>query len=108
MSFSLAPWVLFLIGAPLGALIRKGGFGYPMVLAIIIFMLYYVMDSMAKNIAEESSLTTLFAAWLSTMVLLPFGILLARSATRGIGLVSFDRLKNISAGIKNILKKSSR
>lgn len=108
MSFSLAPWVLFLIGAPLGALIRKGGFGYPMVLAIIIFMLYYVMDSMAKNIAEESSLTTLFAAWLSTLVLLPFGILLARSATRGIGLVSFDRLKNTWTVIKIIKKKSSR
>lgn len=91
IAFSLSCLLLFFIGAPLGALIRKGGFGLPMVMAILIFVLYFFINSFGKNIAEESSISATFGGWLATMLLAPFGIILTRRATKGIGLVNFDK-----------------
>jgi len=91
VAFSLSCLVLFFIGAPLGALIRKGGFGMPMVLAIVIFVIYFFINSLGRNIAEESSISSIFGGWLATLILLPFGIFLTRRATKGIGLVNFDK-----------------
>ena len=91
IAFSLSCLLLFFIGAPLGSLIRKGGFGLPMVMAILIFVLYFFINSFGKNIAEESSISATFGGWLATMLLAPFGIILTRRATKGIGLVNFDK-----------------
>ena len=89
-AFSLSCLVLFFIGAPLGALIRKGGFGLPMVLAILIFVLYFFVNSLGRNIAEESSISSVFGGWLATFILLPFGIMLTRRATKGTSSINFD------------------
>jgi lipopolysaccharide export system permease protein len=90
ISFSLACLVLFFIGAPLGSIIRKGGFGLPMVMAIIIFVIYFFISQLGKNLAEESAITSLFGSWLSTLILLPFGVLLTRRATQGMGVFNLD------------------
>lgn len=68
--------VLFLIGAPLGSLIRKGGFGIPMLIAIIIFVIYFFIGVMAKGMAENGKISPLLGGWLSTIIMLPFGLLL--------------------------------
>lgn len=92
ISFALACVVLFFIGAPLGAIIRKGGFGLPMLMAILIFVIYFFIGQLGKNLAEESALSASFASWLSTLILLPFGILLTRRATKGMGIFNVDVL----------------
>ena len=102
ISFSLACLVLFFIGAPFGSIIRKGGFGLPMIMAITIFVIYFFISQLGKNLAEESAISALFGSWLSTIILLPFGFLLTRRATKGMGIFNID---NLFVGIKNLIKK---
>jgi len=90
-AFSLSCLMLFFIGAPLGSLIRKGGFGTPMVLAILIFVGYFFINSLSRNIAEESSISSAFGGWLATLILLPFGLILTIRATKGTRLVNLDK-----------------
>lgn len=90
IAFSFACLVLFFIGAPLGSIIRKGGFGLPMVMAIIIFVVYFFISSFGRNLAEESAISASVGGWLSTIILLPFGILLTRRAAKDKGIFSID------------------
>ncbi len=85
LALALSVLLLFIIGAPLGALIKKGGFGLPMVFGIIIYMIYFFLSSFAINLAEESSISHVWGGWLSTLVLAPFGIylLVSTSTDRG-------------------------
>ncbi|MGV8946437.1 MAG: LptF/LptG family permease [Lutibacter sp.] len=92
ISFSLACLVLFFIGAPLGSIIRKGGFGLPMIMAIIVFVIYFFISQLGRNLSEESAISALFGSWLSTLILLPFGILLTRRATKGMGIFNVDAI----------------
>jgi len=102
ISFSLACLVLFFIGAPLGSIIRKGGFGLPMIMAITIFVIYFFISQLGKNLSEESAVTALFGSWLSTLILLPFGILLTRRATKGMGIFNID---SVFDSIKKLFNK---
>lgn len=101
-AFSLSCILLFFIGAPLGFLIRKGGFGLPMVMAILIFVIYFFINSMAKNIAEESSISSTIGGWLSSMIIFPIGVYLTRRASKGTASFNFDAL---SLAIKAIIKR---
>ncbi|WP_299521664.1 LptF/LptG family permease [uncultured Lutibacter sp.] len=105
ISFSLACLVLFFIGAPLGSIIRKGGFGLPMIMAIVIFVIYFFISKLGGNLSEESAISALFGSWLSTLILLPFGILLTRRATQGMGIFNIDsildNLKKLFIKIEN-------
>lgn len=92
ISFALACLVLFFIGAPLGSIIRKGGFGLPMIMAIFIFVIYFFISQFGKNLAEESAISAFVGSWISTIILLPFGILLTRRATKGMGIFNIDAL----------------
>jgi lipopolysaccharide export system permease protein len=103
ISFSLACLVLFFIGAPLGSIIRKGGFGLPMVMAITIFVIYFFISQLGKNLSEESAISALLGSWLSTIILLPFGILLTRRATKGMGIFNIDARFNKAQKIFNKL-----
>ncbi len=94
IAFALACLVLFFIGAPLGSIIRKGGFGLPMVLAIIVFVTYYFINQFSKNLAEESAITAPLASWISTIILLPIGLYITRMATKGKMFAGFNGLKN--------------
>ncbi len=84
--------ILFFIGAPLGALIRKGGIGLPLIIAILIFLTYHFIGLFAKNSAEDSSLDPVFATWLSTLIVLPFSIYLTNRATKDRALLDFDSI----------------
>ena len=90
LAYSLACLVLFFIGAPLGSIIRKGGFGFPMILAIVIFVIYYFISTFGKNMAQSSSITAVLGGWLSTLILLPFGLFLMRRATQDKGIFNVD------------------
>ncbi|WP_339792296.1 LptF/LptG family permease [uncultured Imperialibacter sp.] len=72
--------VMFFIGAPLGSIIKKGGFGLPVILSIGFFIIFYVVSIMSEKYAREGLLDGAVAAWMPNMVLLPFGAFFLRQA----------------------------
>lgn len=72
--------VLFFVGAPLGALIRKGGFGAPVVIAALIFMLYFILISIGDNLADTGSISPFIGMWLAAILFTPVAILFTRAA----------------------------
>lgn len=93
--------ILFFVGAPLGALIRKGGIGLPMVIAILLFLTYHFIGIFATNSAKNGGFNPIIAPWFSTLIMLPLGIFLTRRATADKGLFEFD---NILEPIKRAFK----
>jgi lipopolysaccharide export system permease protein len=73
--------ILFFVGAPLGAIIRKGGLGLPLVVAVIIFLVFHVTSFTLERLARELILTPLAGMWLPSMIMLPFGIFLTYKST---------------------------
>lgn len=72
--------VLFFIGAPLGAIVRRGGFGAPVVIAALLFMVYFVLITTGEALAENGTVSPFVGMWFATMILMPIAILLMRSA----------------------------
>ena len=94
--------VLFFVGAPLGAIIRKGGMGLPMVIAILVFLTYHFIGIFAKNSAQDGTMSPVLASWLSTLVMLPVGIFFTYRATTDQGLLAFG---NLIEPFNKLLKK---
>lgn len=90
LAFSVACLVLFFIGTPLGSIIRKGGFGLPMIMAIIIFVIYFFISTLGKNMAESNTISPFLGGWLASIVLLPFGVFLMIRATKDKGIFNVD------------------
>lgn len=80
ISLSLACLVLFLIGAPLGSIIRKGGLGNAMISSIVFFMLFYFISNTGEKFVKEGQWSAFTGMWLSTFVLLPIGLFLTYKA----------------------------
>jgi lipopolysaccharide export system permease protein len=100
--------ILFFVGAPLGAIIRKGGMGLPMVVAISIFLTYHFLGIFAKNSAQNGKLIPFIGSWLSTFIMLPLGIWLTYRATTDQGLFSFGNFFSSASGFfKNLLGKKN-
>lgn len=89
-ALALSCIILFFVGAPLGAIIRKGGIGLPMVLAIILFLTYYFVGVFAENYAKEGNIHPVLGAWVSTLIMLPLGIYLTKRATADKGGMNFS------------------
>ena len=87
-TLSVACFVLFLIGAPFGSIVRKGGLGLPLVASVIFFVLYYVINTICIKAIRETALPP-YGMWISTLAMLPLGIFLTLKATTDSGL--FDR-----------------
>lgn len=79
-TLSFACLIFFFIGAPLGAIIRKGGLGAPVVISVIMFIIYYIIDNTGYKMAREGLWTSIQGMWLSSSVLLPVGIFLTYKA----------------------------
>ena len=88
-ALALSCIILFFVGAPLGAIIRKGGIGLPMVIAIILFLAYYFIGVFAGNYAKEGNIHPILGAWLSTLIMLPLSVYLTKRATADRGLMDF-------------------
>ncbi|MEO6833487.1 MAG: LptF/LptG family permease, partial [Chitinophagaceae bacterium] len=72
--------LLFLIGAPLGAIIRKGGLGLPVVSGIAFFVIYFILSKTGEQLTTSGSLPAWFGMWLSTIMLLPIAFFMIRQA----------------------------
>jgi lipopolysaccharide export system permease protein len=81
-SMSIACFVLFLIGAPLGSIIRKGGIGTPLVFAVIFFVIFFLLNNFGKKFVKEAVMAPVWGIWLATIVLVPIGIFLTYKAMR--------------------------
>jgi lipopolysaccharide export system permease protein len=89
-TFSIACFLLFFIGAPLGAIIRKGGLGMPAIISTLFFILYWIISFIGEKYAAEGVLPVWQGMWIASVILLPIGIFLTRKATNDASLLDVD------------------
>ncbi len=108
MKYSMAVvCVIFVfIGAPMGAIIRKGGFGYPILVSIIFFILFVVLMIFCRRFAEKFIIPGVWAAWIPCLVLFPVGIMLTLAAMRDASMIRLDTIGKNIAGLFHFLKKT--
>jgi len=94
--------VLFFIGAPLGAIIRKGGLGLPVVVSVAFFLIYHVISTVGEKSAKEGNLSPFLGMWLAIIILTPLGLFLTYKATIDSALFDVDIYKNF---FKKFFKK---
>ena len=82
ISIAIACIVMFLIGAPLGSIIRKGGFSVPLLVSIILFVIYYVITIIGEKSAKDLAITPIEGMWIANFIFLPISILLIYHALR--------------------------
>lgn len=97
--------LLFFIGAPLGAIIRKGGLGLPVVIAVVFFLIYHILTTVSEKSAKEGSLDPVFGMWLSIIILTPLGIFLTYKATVDSALFDLDYYKQL---LVSLFKKKEK
>lgn len=90
ITYSLACLMFFFIGAPLGAIIRKGGLGFPVVIAVIIFIVYYIIDTFGMKVGREGEMPVWLGMWLSTFVLAPLGVFFTIKSNNDSTVFNFD------------------
>ncbi len=100
-TFPVACIIFFFIGAPLGAIIGKGGIGMPVVATVLFFVLYYMLDTFGYNLSYNGTWEPWFGMWFSTMCLSPFGVFLTYKASRDSASLNIDA---ITLRIKQIFK----
>ncbi len=89
-TLSIACLVLFFIGVPLGAIIRKGGLGMPVVISIVFFIIFHILSITGEKLANEGEIDTAIGMWMATLILLPVGIFLTYKATVDSALFDLD------------------
>ena len=92
-TLSAACIVLFLIGAPLGAIIRKGGLGMPVVVSVIFFLLYYIIKTIGEKSAKEGNVPPILGSWIAIIIVLPIGIFLTYKAATDSALFDMELYK---------------
>ena len=107
-TLSIACLILFFIGAPLGAIIRKGGLGMPVVVSMIFFLLYYVISITGEKIAREGDITPLEGMWVSSFILFPVGIFLTYKASRDSVILDTSKYVAWGKAIVNFIKMKSK
>ena len=104
-TLSFACFVLFLIGAPLGSIIRKGGLGTPLVLAIIFFVIFFLLNNFGEKLAKSGQWDVFSGMWMSSIILIPFGLFLTYKAMRDSQLFNQEFYYRLLQPIKVTLQK---
>jgi len=104
-TFSIACLIMFFIGAPLGAIVRKGGLGMPVVISIIFFLTYYVLSITGEKMAKELIILPVYGMWFSTFVLFPLGFFFTFKATTDSALFNIDAYTGF---VKNIFIRKKK
>ena len=118
-ALTVACFVLFFVAAPLGAFIRKGGIGLPLVVAMVLFLAYYFIGLFVKNVAENNTINPALAPWIPALILLPFGVYLTARVATDKEVFHFplshkimrwieDKIKNLKQRRKHKLHKINR
>lgn len=90
LALPVSIFIFFLVGAPLGAIIRKGGLGMPIVISVIFFVIYYIISISGEKMAKEGTWSSLLGMWISSIVLFPLAVYLTNKATNDSALLDFD------------------
>jgi lipopolysaccharide export system permease protein len=96
--------VLFSIGAPLGAIIRKGGLGMPVVMSILFFLIFHIISTISEKSAKDGSLQPILGMWLAIIILTPLGVFLTYKATVDSAIFNIDNYKQF---FLKLLKKKA-
>jgi lipopolysaccharide export system permease protein len=104
-STAAACLIFLFIGAPMGAIVRKGGFGYPLLISIIFFMIFMVITIFSKNLAERAVMDATLAAWMNCLILAPFGMVITWAAMTDRKIFNVDKVKFLFQKIVSYFKK---
>jgi lipopolysaccharide export system permease protein len=104
-TLALSCIVFFFIGAPLGAIIRKGGLGVPVIVSVLVFIVYYVFDNSGMRMAKEGEWTIWFGKWISTMVLAPLAVFFTYKANKDSTVFNADAYKLLLMRIFGLREK---
>jgi lipopolysaccharide export system permease protein len=104
-TLSIACIVLFFIGAPLGAIIRKGGLGMPVVMSLVFFIFFHIFSITGEKMVKEGTLPAYQGMWMATLIYLPIGIFLTYKATKDSALFDIDAYLN---PIKNLFIRKKK
>lgn len=105
ITLSLSCIIFFFIGAPLGAIVRKGGLGYPVLISVATFVLYYIFNTSGFKMAREGEWHIWIGGWLSTMILAPLGIMFTYQSNRDSAILNIDAYKEFFRTILGIPEK---
>jgi lipopolysaccharide export system permease protein len=103
-TLSFACLILFFVGAPMGAIIRKGGLGLPVVISVLFFVIYHVTSIFGEKSAKVGDLDMFFGVWLSSIILLPIGFFLTFKATTDAPLLDADSWRKM---FRRIVKRAN-
>lgn len=95
IALTYAIIVLFFVGAPLGAIVRKGGFGAPVVIAALLFMLYFVLITVGESLVESEALSPFWGMWFASIVLTPIAFILMHAAANDSPVFDRDTWKSL-------------
>lgn len=90
LALPVSIMIFFLVGAPLGAIIRKGGLGMPIVISVIFFVIYYIISISGEKLAKEGTWDSLLGMWISSIILAPIAVYLTYKATNDSALLDID------------------
>lgn len=93
ITLALGCIIFFFIGAPLGAIVRKGGLGYPVLISVATFVLYYIFNTSGSKMAREGEWYVWIGSWLSTLILAPIGIILTYQSNKDSTILNMDAYK---------------
>lgn len=108
LVLSLACVILFLVGAPLGSIIRKGGLGTPLIAAIVFFMVFYFSTTMGEKFAKEGSMTPFAGMWMAAFILVPIGLFLTYKAMRDSQLFNKEWYFRVARPIRKVIESRRR
>ena len=104
LSRSFACLIMFLIGAPIGSIIKKGGLGMPVIVSVIFFLIYYILNTTGDKWGKEDVMDPVLAVWMSNAILLPFGFFFLRQARNDARLFEPDAYINFIQKVKKFFK----
>lgn len=104
-TLSFACFIFFFIGAPLGGIIRKGGLGMPVVVSVLLFIIYYVISMIGERAAKEGVFDVWFGTWMSSLILLPLGVLLTYKSVTDSEILNGEAYLNFGKRLKSFFKR---
>jgi lipopolysaccharide export system permease protein len=106
MARSFACLIMFLIGAPIGAIIKKGGLGMPLIVSIIFFLIFYIFNTLGEKWGRQDVVDPSIAVWISSIVLLPFGLFFLKQARNDARLFESDFYTGLVSRFKKLMKRN--
>ncbi|MDE5424195.1 LptF/LptG family permease [Ancylomarina sp. DW003] len=104
-TLSFACIIFFFIGAPLGAIIRKGGLGMPVIVSVLFFIIYYIISMTGERAARELAMSPFMGMWISSIIILPLGVILTYKATTDSGILNIESYINFFKKITQLFTK---